>query len=207
MKGCGTSLFFALLVGLCLSLPAEAVVNVGGMNFDDNAFADTVIDTSLGSAGNILGSDVNTAVSFDDDYVKVGFTDNVIVNGPGADVAVFTQGLGDRVDVALDVDEFRNPIGPSVTVTPTDTGTTNGSSQPVGVVQVDLTALGVPAGATLSRIVVGDFVSNDLPDLVAVGALNSRASGTLGAPLASGLGLVVLTFALCLVGGAAFRRR
>jgi hypothetical protein len=93
---------------LAFSMEATAAITVGGITFDDNAFADKVIDYSPGVSFQsyttdpfvrynvtaeeaLLGSDLRSSTIElpYNQYVTVGFTDNLIFNGTGYDLIIF----------------------------------------------------------------------------------------------------------------------
>ena len=104
----------AVLASLFSPGLAHASIVVGGITFDDNAFADTLISSSgdYTVGGNtsdlttaVVGSDVdNFAFSFSPStYLQLGYTDNVIVNGAGDDVALFELGVPDTFKFSLTI--------------------------------------------------------------------------------------------------------
>ncbi|MDY7012496.1 MAG: hypothetical protein SVX43_02645 [Cyanobacteriota bacterium] len=78
--------------------PANAAIIVGGISFDDNAFADSIISAnfsgSIFPSGNtlqeaLLGSNINShADTSPGNFFELGFEDNFVLNGPGNDLAV-----------------------------------------------------------------------------------------------------------------------
>lgn len=85
-------------------------VSLGGYVFDDTAFADSL----TGSAGNwttaggslaasLTGSDASDyAFSFDaGSFAALAFTDNVALNGAGADLVVFELGVDDFISLTI----------------------------------------------------------------------------------------------------------
>jgi len=175
--------------------PAAATVSIAGLDFDDNAFVDAV-DGSTGS--NLVGPDITTWLNFDTESVQISFTDNVAVNGPGADIAVFTAWL-DTIFLSQQVDQSGDPIAPFVQADPIDTGLKTGgtSGPPLGLLEVDLTDLGVPPGAAVSTLMLG---APDTASIAAVGALHSRAAGSVRAPAATPFALILLVVALAAFG-------
>jgi len=98
------------------SMETNAAISVGGMTFDDNAFADKVIDYSptavfqsyttdpfirynVTAEQALLGSDLrsSTIELQANEYVTVGFTDNLIFNGAGYDLIIFEMFSGPEI--------------------------------------------------------------------------------------------------------------
>src|SRR5260221_13913755 len=106
---CKTLCVLAMLV---VSLPsARAITTVAGINFQDNAFADTVISSSgsytLVGAGTlasaVTGSGVNKFAysSSAGAYIQLGFADNYLVNGTGYDLALFEYGSASTFSLTI----------------------------------------------------------------------------------------------------------
>jgi hypothetical protein len=181
----------ALLIGSFVGVtPSSAAITIGGITFDDNAFADTLISsagsftTSGGSLASVL-TDINEATfaySFTPGaYVQLGFTNNTLVNGPGPDLSLFELGdIADSFRVSLTV------AGPSLNYLSAPTGsfvTIGGIDYELNVANIDLDDFGVPSGAALSSVVVGlDILSghvggDTVPTLSLVAARNSGGVG------------------------------
>jgi len=134
------TLLVTALAGASLS---KAAIVIGGYSFDDNAFADTLISssgaftTSGGSLSSVLtDKDASTyAFSFSTDaYVELGFTDNLLVNGLGADLVLFELG---------ELDTFKISIGRTTnSYTTTFTGQTVGGSN-LNAISINLDDFGV----------------------------------------------------------------
>lgn len=205
-----------LIGGVLLALgltSASAVTTVAGFNFQDNAFADTVLSSSgtytLGGAATlqaaVTGSSLtHYAFSFSPGaYIQVGFTDNYLVNGPGNDLALFEYGAPDSFGVRLTILGVTHTYA---TVFTGYTGVVDGTTWNVNVAQVNLDDFGVAAGAQLSSIVVGmDIVggSGTVPSLGVVGALNS-ADVTSGVPDA---GSTISLLGMAFLGLGALKRK
>ena len=160
----GTTIIGGCLV-LVLATGATADVVIGGITFDDTAFADELISsagtwTILGDGANLedvlLGSDITNGAFPEPvdalvDNVVLGFTDNVIWNGPGDDVALFEYGnVEDWAAVSITVG------GIAQTYQSIDTGQDvfirRAGPYNLNVIKVDLDDFGVPAGAALNML-------------------------------------------------------
>jgi hypothetical protein len=186
------AMIMGVICALSLVGQTRADTTVAGVTFQDNAFAD-VLMSSAGTYSTFGGSlaDVLTDKSVETwaysggigDYVQLGFTDNFLVNGPGADLAVFEIGAPpDAVPVSLTVG------GTTVTKVPVDTGfdTTLSGPYNINLATWDLsTDFGMASGAVLNSVVV---IMQDVPGanpaqtIGLVGALNSAP--TIPAPAA-----------------------
>ncbi len=196
----GVSIFCTLLMIFAHS--ANAVI-IAGENFDDDAFVDTLLSStgSWSTSGGALASVVtdNTfdtwAFSLDSSgYLQLGFTDNVLVNGAGFDLAIFEIGTADNFGISLTIGGTTNVYN---TV---DTGLNTGGFS-VNLAKINLDDFGLAAGAALTEVTVygnnppGGTTDNQ-PTFGLVGALNSRSAAApapatimlLGVALA-GLGL------------------
>ncbi|MFO0887957.1 MAG: hypothetical protein U0790_02300 [Isosphaeraceae bacterium] len=157
-------------------------ITVGGITFDDTAFADALVSSagefSVGGGAESLPGAVTGSVVSDYAFsfspgaqVVLGFTDNTILNGPGPDVAIFELGVPDSFLVSFPDGTAASVIGSS------DTGEDAGEYD-LNVALVDLSAFGFAEGATVSQIILGvdiiDPVEGSRPSLTAVAAINSR---------------------------------
>ena len=177
------------LVSLCTILMFLGMIGVAnaitiaGYDFDDNAFADTLISssgsytTSGGSLEEVLTDiNVNTyAYSWDNGaYVELGFEDNYLVNGTGDDLALFEMGnIEDYFEVSITIGGTTNWYQSF------DTGYDSGMWN-IDVAFIDLDDFGIGSGAYLSSIVIGlddsGMQPEARPSLSLVGALNSTSS-------------------------------
>ncbi|RCJ16252.1 hypothetical protein A6S26_33560 [Nostoc sp. ATCC 43529] len=192
----------SLIIGFgILSIKPASAATVAGFSFDDNAFADTLISsfgdytTSGGSLQSVLtDTDVGTyAFSFTPNAsVQLGFTDNVLVNGAGKDLALFELGIPDQFKVSVNINGITN--------TYQSTGTEfSASGFLVNVATIDLDDFNIAAGSSLDSIIVGlDTISDEatVPSLSLVGALNSgirvpEPSTILGSLAVGGIGAVL----------------
>lgn len=170
-----------LILGAALSvaaLGAQAVTTIGGINFDDNAFADALYysagsyTTSGGSLASVL-TDKNPgtyAFSFTPGAnVLLGFTDNNVYNGAGADLAIFELGIPDTVKVSFG--------SQSISYLTYNTGF-NAGGYALNVALIDFSDFGIAAGANLTYQSIGlDTVAagGTVPSLSLVGALHTVA--------------------------------
>ncbi len=186
-----------LAMCLCAASAHAAPISVGGFTFTagEEAFADDAVLVS----GVITGADAPTiktvlvGSSISDSFntgdsgggiVEVLFTDNAIVNGPGADLVIFElsgdrpAGTPDPAEV-FDVSIFDGfSFSSFVTVTPVATGFPDPADPTLDVfaVQVDLSSFGIAPGGTTDRVRLHIFNANlgsKSADLTALGALNS----------------------------------
>ena len=167
-----TALLLTLGLSIGLSTGAGAATTVGALTFQDNAFADALLASSgsYTTSGESLEdaltdtSPYTWAFSLDGGaFLTLGFTDNVVVNGAGADLALFELGIADTFTVTLNGTTLSFPTAPS--------GAFN-----VNVALVDLAAFGIAPGDAISQVTLG-FIYNPatqtLPSTSLVGALNS----------------------------------
>lgn len=183
---------------------ASAITTVAGINFQDNAFADTVLASSglytLGGAATLQAAVTGPALTKyaltrdPGAYIQLGFTDNYLVNGAGNDLALFEYGAPDIFGVSLTIGGITHTYA---SVGTGFTGTVDGITYNVNVAEVNLDDFGVAAGAQLTSIVVGMGIDNGVtvPSLGVAGALNSAPqNGTVpdGGTTISLLGMVCL---------------
>ncbi len=175
------------------STAANATVNVGGYSFADNAFADALwassgsFTTSGGSLASVLtDKDAGTwAYSYSPGaFVSLGFTDNVVYNGAGADLAIFELGIPDSVKVNIGF-QTKSYLTAS-------TGY-NAGGYALNVALVDLSDFGFAIGAIPNYVTIGLDIqgqSGTVPSLPLVGALQPVPEPESYALMLSGLGLL-----------------
>lgn len=176
--------FAAMLLGLVSAQGAHATLQIGGITFADDSYADslisssgvfTVTGTSLQAA--LTDKDLSTWVSSMTPGAKVvlGFTNNVIVNGAGDDLALFEVGHEAYEYSQEGFDSFNVTInGITRTYFTTET-TTIVDDHNVNMTTLDLSFFGIAAGATVNKIEIGmDFdTRGSRPQLQLVAAIHS----------------------------------
>lgn len=190
------SKIFVIALVLLLGLSSGRAITVAGYNFQDNAFADTVV-SSFGSYTNAGAATLEAAVtgpsltkyafSFTSGaFIILGFTDNLLVNGAGKDLALFEYGIPSTFSITIG------------TITSNYLSTATGFTSMIGrdtfqvnVALIDLTDFNIAPNATLNSIKIGmDDTLNGVPTLGVAGALNSQAIPEAGSTisfLATGL--------------------
>ncbi len=175
-----TATVFSVLTLLVLQVGAApaATIDVAGISFDANAFVDVVLSDSgtitsddyhgaVSLEAAITGSDLNSYFDPDStDWVEVGFVDNVMFNGAGNDLAVFeTLSATDAVSMRLSLG------GAAVVVPVTHSGLTSSGGYQINIGYLNLDDFGVPPNGSVDHLFV---FGTDLPEVTALGALNSR---------------------------------
>lgn len=168
----------SLVLSMSYWSTAEAEVILGGITFQDNAFADLVLDATPSGSGQfnretsgssqaltlpadfailqaaVVGPDVAEWVSLrtSQAHLTVGFTDFTPVNGPGADIAIFEIGITAQVAVTIE-------------------GVTHQFvSQPAGSVNVILLDLADFGASQTSAVMISS--SDIFNDIAAFGVIN-----------------------------------
>jgi hypothetical protein len=188
-------------------------MDIGSFRFDGLALPNRLVSHTL-DAGDLQGSTILGALTdqrlttyidpdWVGDYVVLGFPGSGVRNDTGFDVAIFELWAAEAIRVSL------TEFGAGISFMPEYTGyrTTfsNGETARVNVVWLDLSALGVQDGESVSQLVIGatgdgeTTVNNtsSSPEIAAVGAIRSI-------PEPSTLGLLGVSLAALLWGG---RRR
>lgn len=206
----------AAVAAACASLlaapAAQAALNIGGLSLDEAGFADTLVSstgvftTSSGTLANALtdGSLSTWALSTTPGAkVVLGFTDRVLVNGTGNDLALFERGHEAYEYSQEGFDSFNVTINGITRLYFTTETTTIVDDYNVNMTAVDLSFFGVADGATVSQVEIGlDYnTRGSLPQLQLVAGINTVAAVPEPAT-------VLMTLAgLGLVGGIARRRQ
>jgi hypothetical protein len=136
----------------------------GPYTFADDAFVDEIQGWGGSIYGDVTGmtdTSLMTGVFLGAGaFLDLGFTDNMAVNGVGADVVIFA-----RVANLLANPPFDVTIGiTGSTVTPGPMFVADGVRQ--RAVEIDLTDFGVAAGAMVSTLRVSSFAGYPLPPLI-----------------------------------------
>lgn len=179
--------------------PAFASITVGGIVFEDAAFADELISAAAGWTYGGGASSLEDALvgSNPDDFayafgssdnVVLSFTDNSVINLSGDDLAVFELGTPEPFELAVEVDGARNAY------TAVGTGYTAGGYSLL-VATIDLDDFGIPAGGMVNIVQLWPApYDTDPADFTVIGAINS-APATIPAPgamLLGGIGAVLV---------------
>ncbi|MBD3418782.1 MAG: PEP-CTERM sorting domain-containing protein [Chitinivibrionales bacterium] len=179
---------FLVCIAVLFAAGAHADIIVGGITFDDNAFADEVIDFSstavfesytsdpfsrfsVSAEDALTGHDLrsSTIELQSDEYVSVGFTDNLIVNEAGADLAIFEMFATPEVgEITVELGGTSIDYG-AVSLGNLDLG---GVSNYVNVAYIDLSDFGFAANQTTDYIRAHGSSS----EYAAFGALNNQAA-------------------------------
>lgn len=192
----------ALALGLALAGRAAAQIPLAGYVFDDLAAPDAVTllpganpgfggdAAACGTVTAYPGLDLQQSVDLvlEDDgtdewifgkaLLQLDFTDNAVVNGPGADLVVFEVGGAEAFELRVFVDaicEYSQPL--SFTPVATGFGVSVCSAQAINAAAIDLDAFAIPAGASVRRLRIDSKGtapgSSAGADLLQVMALNS----------------------------------
>jgi len=170
----------------------------GGIGAPDIINNPATLEEAL--VGSIL---TDAGVSFDSfSFVQLGFTDNRVINGPGADLAFFEIGFPDSSPIAVALAPSMNPADFRVYDVVATGFQLSTQFQAINVARVDLSDFGLAEGAVLDSITVGLYARLAVPgnpeglppDFTAVGALNSAAvpEPVTAALLSSALGGLLL---------------
>ena len=203
--GWARSCAFVLVLSIAGNVQA---VSIAGYTFDDDAFADILISSSPDAAGwDIFGGTLEEVLTdasldtyaglmepFGGAFVELGFVDNVVINGDGADLVLFELGAENGFKVTI------NGVTSSLLAS-VDTGYTNVFGTQVNALEIDLDDFNFAPGASNVTINVARKQNGEFPTLALVGALNSGPPVALPEP-----GPVTLFLTGSLVVGWAVRR-
>jgi hypothetical protein len=211
----------ALLVLLFSGLVQSAPVAIGNLSFDDTAFADAI--NSISGAGTVLtfevpgdgtfpingitpevaltDLDVNTGLFCNPAPcdVDLGFTNNVIVNGPGDDLLVFEQGGLESLNLTINGVQQNLPTADATT----NATVTDADGTLLNLYYVDLTLFGLALGQTTNSVILNLIQAPffGTSDPMAVVAVNSRVVPAVPVPAA------VWLFGTALIGLVGFGKR
>lgn len=185
-------------LAVLLSFGTAQAATVGAFTFDDNAFADSgviarTIGGTRGPASNPAGladGNLSSAANLNDSFVEFLFTDNVLINGAGDDLVIFTNTNNNVIRLTTgygDNDQWY--FGSTTFVGVNETGNTSGYG--LAAVSFDLSDLGFADGAEVTG---GLYLSRGgvFTTVWDVAALNSRsASPNAQVPLPAGLPLLL----------------
>ena len=153
-------LICAAVAACALTLPGGAgasTVTVGTVTFNANAWADnaSIATTSAGgtpatSPAGAADGNLSTAANLNDSFVEIFFTDNILVNGPGDDIVIFSNtnnnvirlwnGPGGSLDTSI--------TGGFNFIADSAPGNTSGFS--LNAAPIDLSNLGFATGAEIT---------------------------------------------------------
>ena len=166
-----------LLMGAVLAAgtPAAAATVLGGISFDDSAFADSLVGStgswnlSSGTLASVMtGADPNDyGFCFGGPRVctlTLAFTDNVAVNGLGADLAIFELGAPDSFELTIGATTLNYLTAP--------TGDSAGGFS-LNAALIDLNDFGLAPLATVSSFTVGSIENETTASFTAFGAFNN----------------------------------
>ncbi|WP_046112563.1 PEP-CTERM sorting domain-containing protein [Aquincola tertiaricarbonis] len=170
-----------------LAAPAAQALDIGGLSLDEAGFADTLVSstgvftTSSGTLADALtdGSLSTWAMSTTAGAkVVLGFTDRVLVNGAGNDLALFERGHEAYEYSQEGFDSFNVTINGITRLYFTTETTTIIDDYNVNMTTVDLSFFGVAEGATVSQVQIGlDYnTRGSLPQLQLVAGINTVAA-------------------------------
>ena len=164
---------------------AANAATIGGLTFDDNAFADALLSssgtfsTSGAAVADVLTDNNPGTFAFSNSagaFAELGFTDNVAVNLAGNDIALFELGVPDTFNVTIN--------GITKSLLTVDTGLSAGGFA-LNVAQLDLSDFGLGTNSVINKLLIGlDTIapSGTVPSLSLVGALHSASSTSIPTP-------------------------
>ncbi len=175
----GKIIFLCSVLVFCSWAHCDLIV--GGLTFQDNAFADEVINSggslttfafdvpNAGTLPEVL-TDTDTAtfvIGGTNAFVELGFVDNLVINGNGNDLAIFEQG-GLADSFLLKINNITLQVDTSFT------GEFASDGREINVGLVDLDDYGILSGGSISSIFLDLEQITDAPPAISlVGALNS----------------------------------
>lgn len=199
------ALFFLSVVltkrftAISVSAQSNQQITIAGFTFDANAAADEITllpgaapnPTAPACSGvNLTGltlqqrvnavlTDANPASSVGDGVVVgAAFTDNVIVNGTGADLVVFELGAPEAFSLSV----YNHSLGAftqAITFTPVPTGYVDCRNLAINAAQIDLTLFGIAPGASVSLVRIDNLfvagVTSSGSEIADILALNSAS--------------------------------
>lgn len=142
-------------------------------------------------------------------YIELGFTDNVVVNGPGADLVIFELGTPNSIRVALNKQSIQNAYEPGSVVVDVDAAylpvRQYSACDSVTAAYVDLSDLGVAPGDSVYRVFIssplmenGDvawynplYPQLGVPEIASIGAVNSAAKGNFAPIVEAGADIII----------------
>lgn len=184
--------FLALILLLPMSIQsAQAVTVLHGFTFQDNAFADTLLSDPSGftvsgapdAASALTGADTSSFAfnAMDGTGIKLGFTDNTVVNGPGVDLIVFELNVLAAEPIVATINGVQS--APQAQLATGSVFPPNGT---IHYTAWDLTDFGVAIGGSVSSVMLSGVCTAVLVPVysctqgalvasafLAVGALNS----------------------------------
>ncbi|ABD53636.1 VPLPA-CTERM sorting domain-containing protein [Jannaschia sp. CCS1] len=178
----------ALCWALVLSVGTSQAETVGPFNFDNNAFADgaAIAATVAGTRGPAVGvasaadGNLASAANLNDSFVELFFTDNVLINGAGDDIVIFTNTNNNTVRLTTaSTTAVPWVTGISTFIASGEPGNTSGFS--LSGQSIDLSDLGFADGAEVTDglFIYGGGVFTTVWD---VAALNSGDAGPTDPP-------------------------
>nr|WP_316643309.1 PEP-CTERM sorting domain-containing protein [uncultured Roseateles sp.] len=204
--------FAAAVLGLAASHGAHAL-QIGGISFTDDSYADKLVSST--GVYTVAGASLQAALTDKDlstwatsmtpgAKVVLAFTNNVIVNGAGDDLALFEVGHEAYEYSQEGFDSFDVTInGITRTYFTTET-TTIVDDHNVNMTTLDLSFFGLAPGATVKQVEIGmDFdTRGSRPQLQLVAAIHSQSIAAVPEPETYGLMLA----GLCGIGLVVRRR-
>lgn len=142
-------------------------------------------------------------------YIELGFTDNLIVNGPGADLVIFELGTPNSIRVALDKNSIQNAFEPGSIALDVSAAylpvRQYSACDSVTAAYVDLSELGVAEGDSVYRVFIssplmenGDvawynplYPQLGVPEIAAVGAINTTPKGNYAPIVQAGADIII----------------